>query len=198
MNRTPRMACAHRQPGCAPIRTNSLTPAITRMTPSSAPTAPIDVTSNRSTISEISNQAIPVIRKSHPGSIEAPRSRMLILPPYGHPRSTDRARSPGRSVAELPGAASWSRSDEIGRLGGAGRLGRRTAASARVGDHDAPVHVRVHVALEVKLARWQRGNGVLHGRGSGDQLPVEQLVRERAVRVDRDVVLHARIAVLER
>jgi len=66
------------------MRTNSFTPAIRNTTPSSAPTAAIDVTSNRSTISEISSQAIPVIRKSHQGSIDALRSRMLIpIPPYG-------------------------------------------------------------------------------------------------------------------
>src|SRR5207344_2776942 len=69
--------------------------------------------------------------------------------PLGHLRSGGPCRSPGRSVAEPPGAASWSRSDEIGRLGGTGRLGRRTAASTRVRDHDASVHVRVHVALEI-------------------------------------------------
>src|SRR4029450_10168549 len=89
-------------------------------------------------------------------------------------------------------------------LGGAGRtglLGRRTTTStapARVRDHDGAAHVRVDVALEVVLAWRQRGDGVLRGRGPGDELPVEQLVAERAVRVDRDVVLHTRVLVLER
>src|SRR4029453_16648171 len=109
----------------------------------------------RSTISEISSQATPVTRNSHHGITDVRARTLTSIPPLGAPR---RRPMPGRSVAEAPGAASWSRSDEIGRLGGAGRLGRRTAASTRVRDHDAPVHVRVHVALEVVLARWQRGN----------------------------------------
>src|SRR4029450_401396 len=177
--------------------TNSFAPAVRKITPSSAPTAGIDVTSKRSTISEINSQAIPVTRNSHHGMTDVRARTLTSIPPLGH--AADRRPIPGRSVAEARGAASWSRSDEIGRLGGAGRLGRRATACTRglgqdgpvvgcvqgglavgvvrarrlarrtpaptgVRDTDAPVHVRVHVALEVVFARWQRGNGVVHGR----------------------------------
>ena len=57
---------------------NSFAPAMIKITPSNAPTAAIEVTSNRRTISETNNQATPVTRNSHQGSIEAPRTRMLI------------------------------------------------------------------------------------------------------------------------
>lgn len=55
--------------------------AIRKITPSSAPTAAIDVTSKRSTISEISSQAIPVTRNSYHGNTDARARTLISIPP---------------------------------------------------------------------------------------------------------------------
>ena len=80
---------------------NSFAPAMIKITPSNAPTAAIEVTSNRRTISEINNQATPVTRNSHQGSIEAPRTRMLIgtLPSDGSGRTDTGRTSHGMSLS---------------------------------------------------------------------------------------------------
>src|ERR1044072_3417863 len=108
MNNTPSRPCIHFQPTTRrPSARNSLTPANSRITPSSTPTDATDVILNRSTITEISSHRIPVTRKSHhiPEAARAPIFEELSM----HPPSSGRSDMARRADATPDGSPSLER-----------------------------------------------------------------------------------------
>ena len=71
-NRTPSAVWAHFHARRTTATMNSFSPATMNTIPSNTPTVVIDVTSNRSTMSAMISQAIPVMRKSHQTPVMAP------------------------------------------------------------------------------------------------------------------------------
>src|SRR3954463_574687 len=81
--------------------------------------------------------------------------------------------------------------------GGAPRGGRPPAPAAARRHGHRPGHIGVDVAPEEVRAGLQRGDRVVALRDAGDDLASEQVVLGGVVRIDRQVVRHAVVVVVE-